>query len=150
MTSGHDETAGQPLRQILQSGACKSTPPDATPAPPPSPRAATLAVACQQLDVLSPDPVVVTTAQELQHASRAKAVDIEVRAHLDIRGLPRTENPALLGEESETNQKRYALLYTAGLPRSIRVSPLNTSPDDTTSLGTIVAIFFVTRWLPAS
>ena len=61
------------------------------------------------------------TATELQQAIVGGAVDIEVHAHLDFRGLPLPENPILQGTSGPKRAPEEAFLY-AGLPlRSIRV-----------------------------
>lgn len=41
-------------------------------------------------------PVIVTTAAQLQQALEANAVDIEIRSHLDLRGLERKQNPLVV------------------------------------------------------
>ena len=67
---------------------------------------------------------VITTAAELQAASVEGAQDIEIRAHLDLSGLKRFDNPALSAiPEYETNVPQ-ALLYTHGIMRSMRVRAL--------------------------
>ena len=74
-----------------------------------------------------PDPgapaniTIVRTAQDLQRATATGAVDIEIRAHLDLRSLSRTLNPAIPGSETFQNPKRNALLYAQSPLRSIRV-----------------------------
>ena len=78
----------------------------------------------------SPNPVetgapanitIVRLVLDLQRATATGAVDIEIRAHLDLRGLSRTLNPAIPGPETFQNPKRNALLYAQSPLRSIRV-----------------------------
>ena len=64
---------------------------------------------------------IVLSAQDLQRATATGAVDIEIRAHLDLRGLWRRLNPAIPGHETWQNPKRNALLYAQSPLRSIRV-----------------------------
>lgn len=65
---------------------------------------------------------VVQTAIELQQACLTGAVDIEIRAHLDLRGLIRPPNPGVAGAGKYDFGTR-ALLYSSSPLRSIRVRP---------------------------
>ena len=64
---------------------------------------------------------VVTTAAELQAASAAGAQDIEIRAHLDLSGLTRFDNPELAVSPAQAAAGPHALLYAHGDMRSMRV-----------------------------
>lgn len=65
---------------------------------------------------------VVRSAAELQAAAEAKAQDIEIRAHLDLRKLRRLQNPLVTSAVAGS----YALLYADPPLRSIRVrSPIH-------------------------
>lgn len=65
----------------------------------------------------------VTTATDLQSVTLAGAQDIEVRGHVDLRGLARVNNPELRAphdpENSDSN--KFALLYALSELRSFRV-----------------------------
>ena len=65
---------------------------------------------------------VVRTAEELQQATLTGAVDIEIWAHLDLRGLRRTSNPEIdLHTAAIGSRSASALLYGEPTLRSIRV-----------------------------
>lgn len=64
---------------------------------------------------------VVTTPKDLQRALLDGAVDVEIRAHLDMRSLSLAANPKIQGVETQINRKKLALLYSYNPLRSIRV-----------------------------
>lgn len=66
------------------------------------------------------DIMVVTTVEELRSAAASQAADIEIRGHLDLRDLSRTDNPAIARGESPAAA---ALLYSPPL-LSMRVRSL--------------------------
>lgn len=67
----------------------------------------------------------VSTAEELRTAAAAGAQHIEIRAHLDLRELPRADNPLIEGN----GVRALALLYASGGLESIRVrSPVPCMP----------------------
>lgn len=81
-------------------------PPPAVPAPPNLPAAGI---------------TVVTTADELRAASTNLTQDIEIQAHLDLRGLRRVADP----DAPDGGPQSESLLFVRNMARSIRVSPLH-------------------------
>ena len=79
-------------------------------------------------------PAVVASVAGLQAAAAERRQDIEVRSHLDLRGMSRSPNPALDGYTNATTIT-LALLYGLTEMRSFRVrsarppSPLGTRAD---------------------
>eukprot|EP00892_Ulva_mutabilis_P004162 jgi/Ulvmu1/2117/UM127_0002.1 len=67
-----------------------------------------------------PTITVVRTAAQLQQASVSGAMDIEIRAHIDMRSLTLAPNPQIQGEATANNPRRLALLYAPRSLRSIR------------------------------
>lgn len=68
-------------------------------------------------------PTVVTTVAELLDAAAAAVEDIEIRAHLDLRDVRRSQNPDLPVLDNPGSPTRLALLYLRPPMRSIRVCP---------------------------
>ena len=82
----------------------------------------------------TPNPTVVRSAEELQAATLAGAVNIEIHDHIDLRGLSLAVNPDISGPDIHTFIKRLALMYATAHTRSIRVLhfrlfPCSLSPD---------------------
>lgn len=77
----------------------------------------------------SREAVRVLTAQALQQALLDGTPDIEVRAHMDLRGLSIPENPDIPATSSQAakNPKRFALLYARASLQSLRVRSLATA-----------------------
>ena len=67
------------------------------------------------------DVTTVVTGEQLQAAFADVAQDIEIRAHLDMRGLTRTPNQMLESGTDYTAVTRLALLYAQPPMRSMRV-----------------------------
>ena len=66
-----------------------------------------------------PSVVVVYTAEEFKDAFHAGLRDIEIRAHLDLRGLNLTADP--IAVLSEAYRGPYAIGFVSPSTRSIRV-----------------------------
>lgn len=98
------------------------------PPPPPHPPLKSSSPDAEEgLLIAAPKITVVTSARQLQQAALAGAVDIVIKAHLDLRTLSLAPNPDILGAETQTNRKRLALLYGTRQMRSLRVSSTNIS-----------------------
>lgn len=70
---------------------------------------------------------VVRTARELQEASLRGALDIEIRAHLDLRTLDLAQDPSGLFSGTVQEFGRRSLLYADLSMRSIRVRAPNST-----------------------
>jgi len=80
--------------------------------PPPPPPPAMLP------DLPAARVTVVKTADELRAAGTARAQDIEIQAHLDLRSLRRIVNP-----DAPDSEPPASLLYAREMMRSMRVRP---------------------------
>ena len=65
----------------------------------------------------------VRTAEGLREALREGAADIEIREHLDLRGLDVDDNPDVGPISDDKLPYLKALMYASGQTRSIRVRP---------------------------
>ena len=76
---------------------------------------------------MSVDVTAITTAEQLQDAASAGAQDMEIRAHLDLRGLEWHVRPPSRVNIRNAGQGVVELLFARGDLRSLRVRACTTS-----------------------
>eukprot|EP00892_Ulva_mutabilis_P004148 jgi/Ulvmu1/2104/UM125_0008.1 len=139
-----DLSLAEPARSLLQNSGQQAASPTGVAAPASSssaqepagsPMGTSAPPAPTQLPAALAAITPVGTAKELQTATRQPAQDIEIRAHLDLRSLQRSDNRELqvLLEPTDPDSNKLALTYAFPPLRSIRGNC--SDPDATTALG---------------